>query len=231
MPLIELKKDGNVYIIIMNNGENRFNPSFIDAMNQALDKVEKCNDLVALVTTGGEQKFYSNGLDLKWLSVISKTEKMKFMTSVAKLFARMITFPMPTVAAINGHAFASGALLAFAHDFRIMRIDRGFICMPEIDIKIPLTPGLLKLIRARVSESVFRDLILRGIRFGGNEAKKVGLVDDAVDKDEVLPRSIALAASLATKDKNIYGILKRMMFGEVAILLENESYDELANYI
>jgi enoyl-CoA hydratase/carnithine racemase len=140
---------------------------------------------------------------------------------VSKLFARVLSFPLPTVAAINGHAFASGALLAFAHDFRIMRADRGFICMPEVDIKIPLSPAALALIQSRVPAAVFRDLVLTGVRMGGNEAKRLGVVDDAVPINEVLPKAITLAASLAKKDRDTYQILKRTMVKEVVAVFES----------
>jgi enoyl-CoA hydratase/carnithine racemase len=230
MSVVELKREGDVFILTMARVDNRFNPSFMEAMNQALDTVEQSKGPAALVTTGGEEKFYSNGLDLEWLRGDGRGEQSSFIASVAKLFARVLSFPVPTVAAINGHAFASGALLALAHDFRIMRAERGFICMPEVDIKIPLAPGLLALIKARAPAAVFRDLVLTGVRVGGNEAKGLGIVDEAMAKEEVLPKAIALAAFLANKDRNIYQALKQTMYGEVAAMLENDTFD-LARYL
>ncbi len=221
MLTVELKREGDVFILTMTKGDNRFNPPFLEGMNRALDTVEQSRGLIALVTTGGEEKFYSNGLDLAWLSGDGRSEKPSFMISVSKLFARVLSFPLPTVAAINGHAFASGALLAFAHDFRIMRADRGFICMPEVDIKIPLSPAALALIQSRVPAAVFRDLVLTGVRMGGNEAKRLGVVDDAVPINEVLPKAITLAASLAKKDRDTYQILKRTMVKEVVAVFES----------
>jgi enoyl-CoA hydratase/carnithine racemase len=221
MLAVELKREGDVFILTMFKGDNRFNPPFIEGMNRALDTVEQSRGPIALVTTGGEEKFYSNGLDLAWLSGDGKSEKQSFIVAVSKLFARVLSFPLPTVAAINGHAFASGALLAFAHDFRIMRADRGFICMPEVDIKIPLSPGALALIQSRVPAAVFRDLVLTGVRMGGNEAKRMGVVDDAVPIREVLPKAIALAASLAKKDRDTYQTLKRTMVKNVVAVFES----------
>jgi enoyl-CoA hydratase/carnithine racemase len=133
----------------------------------------------------------------------------------------VLAFPIPTVAAVNGHAFAAGAMLALAHDFRVMRADRGFFCFPEVDIKIPLAPGMTALIKSRLSPGVFRDLILTGVRVGGFEAKEQGIVDEAVPLHEVLPRAIARATALCGKERRIYQALKRGMYAESLALLES----------
>ncbi len=67
MSLLDLGREGNVFVLTMRSGENRFNRPFLDALNQAFDTVERSTGPAALVTTG-EEKFFSNGLDLAWLS-------------------------------------------------------------------------------------------------------------------------------------------------------------------
>ena len=225
MAIVDLKREGDIFILTMQAGENRFNPSFIGGMNQVLDQVERSSGPAALVTVGGEEKFYSNGLDLGWLMGEGKKEWENFIPEVLKFLGRMMAFPVPTVAAINGHAFAAGAMLALAHDYRVMRADRGFFCLPEVDIKIPLAPGMRALIQSRLSPNVFRDLILTGERVGGSEAKEKGIVDEAVPRDQVLPRAVARAAVLAGKDRRIYGNLKRGMYAEALALLESGEAD------
>jgi len=221
MSIVDLKKQGDVFILTMQSGENRFNRIFIDAMNQALDAVEKSSGPAALVTTGGEEKFYSNGLDLDWLVGDGEKERPQFVKSVLKFLGRLMAFPIPTVAAINGHVFAAGAMMALAHDFRVMRADRGFFCLPEVDINIPITPGMMALIKSRLLPNVFNSCILTGARIGGVEAKELGIVDEAVSAEQVLPRAIARAASMANKGRDIYGTLKRTMYAEAIALLES----------
>lgn len=57
------------------------------------------------------------------------------------LLLKILTFPLPTMAAINGHSFAGGMLFAIAHDFRIMREDYGFMCLSELNLDFPIPEG------------------------------------------------------------------------------------------
>jgi len=225
MSMVDIKREGDVFTLTMRGGENRFNPTFIGDMNRALDEVERSSGPAALVTVGGEEKFYSNGLDLAWLMGEGKTQWKTFIPEVLKFLGRLMGFPLPTVAAVNGHAFAAGAMLALAHDFRVMRSDRGFFCLPEVDIKIPLAPGMRALIQSRLTPTVFRDALLTGKRIGGMEAKELGMVDEAVPGDQVLPRAVARAAAMASKDRWIYQNLKRGMYGDALSLLESGEAD------
>jgi Delta3-Delta2-enoyl-CoA isomerase len=225
MSIMDLKKEGDVFILTMQSGENRFNRIFIDAMNEALDSVEKASSPTALVTIGGEDKFYSNGLDLAWLSGEGQAEAPEFIKAVLKLLGRVMAFPIPTAAAINGHAFAAGAMLALAHDFRVMRADRGFFCLPEVDINIPFAPGMTALIKSRLTPAVFRNSMLTGSRWGGLDAQEMGIVDEAVSADQVLPRAVARVAPLAAKNRHTFGTIKRGMYPEALALLEGGVVD------
>ena len=218
MALVDLRREGTVFILTMRSGENRFNRSFLDALHRAFDEVEGSSGPAALVTTG-EEKFYSNGLDLTWLSGDGQQEGGKFISDVMRFFGRVMACPVPTVAAINGHAFAAGGMFALAHDFRVMRADRGFFCLPEIDIKLPLAPGMTALIKSRLTPTTLRDAVLTGARIGGSEARDRGIVDEAVPAADVLPNAVARAATFAEKDRDIYGALKRGMYADVLSIL------------
>src|SRR5690349_12424946 len=174
--MLDLRRDGDVFVLTMQSGENRFNRPFLDALNRALDEVESSSGNAALVTVGGDPKFYSNGLDLAWLGGDGQAEAGPFVADVVRLFGRVVALPMPTVAAMNGHAFAAGGMLALAHDFRVMRADRGFFCLNEVDIGLPLHPGMVALVKNRLSPLVLRDVVLTGARIGGAEACARGIV-------------------------------------------------------
>jgi enoyl-CoA hydratase/carnithine racemase len=117
--------------------------SWLTAVSAALDEVEKAEGLRALVTAA-TGKFCSNGLDPDWLFAHAD-QHQDYVVSVHELLARMLSLPLITVAALQGHTFAAGAMFSLVHDFRVMRADRGYWCLPEADINIPFTPGMAAL--------------------------------------------------------------------------------------
>lgn len=216
--MISLTREGPVFILAMQAGENRFNRGFVDVLNGALDEIEGSSGPTALVTTGSD-KFFSNGLDLDWLMGPGASEAAGFIPDFLKLLGRFLALPVPSAAAINGHAFAGGGMFALTQDIRVMRADRGFFCLPEIDLSMPLAPGMNGLITGKLGIRVATDLLLTGRRIGGEEAVRLGVVDAAVAADQVLSQAIARVEPLAAKDRATYGALKRGLFGAAIDLL------------
>ena len=206
--MIDLERQGDVFVLTMNAGENRFSPGVVDAINDRLDEVEKADGPKALVTTGST-KFYSNGLDLEYMMGEGKDRAGEYIASVLGLISRVLTFPCITVAAINGHAFGAGALISVAHDYRFMRADRGFFCMPEIDLQMPLHPGMTAVLKARLPSLVVHEVIVTGNRYGGESAAAKRIVDQACLEKDLLPQAIATAAALAGKAHPVMYALKK----------------------
>jgi len=211
----ELTQHDDVYVLTMDAADNRFNRISLDRINELLDQVATVSGPAALVTTGTD-KFYSNGLDLEGvMSGETDMSLIELATETQRLFARTLTFPRPTVAAINGHCFAAGAMWSLAHDFRVMRADRGFWSLPEIDLRIPFSDGMATLIQARLDPQTAHLAMTTAHRFGGEAAHRAGIVDHAVPEDAVLSRAIEIAASLAANDPETLTAIKRTMYGPV----------------
>ena len=207
--MIDLSRDGDVFVLRADAGENRFVPDTLAGWNDALDEVEAAEGPKALVTTG-TGRFYSNGLDLDYM--MSSGDPPAYLEAVLDVMTRILVFPAYTVAAMNGHAFGAGAQIALAHDTRVMRADRGYFCMPEIDMRAPLHPGKTALIQALLPAQTAHECIVTGRRYGGSDAVASGIVDHAVPEDEVLPRAIAIAAQWAPKADPSMAVLKRGMY-------------------
>ena len=209
--MIELEQRGDVRVLHMRNDENRFNRQSIDALHAALDEVEAIDGPVALVTTG-EGKFYSNGLDLDWL-LAGTNDTSGFLDDVHRLLGRILGFPAVTVAAVNGHAFAGGGMLAVAHDFVVMREDRGYWCLPEVDLGLPLTPPMYAVVAAHLPRPTVHESSLSGRRYSGPEAVIAGIADEVADDASVIDRAVEIAGQLAGKNRDVVREHKRLMYG------------------
>ena len=195
--MIDLTRDGEVFVLAMQDGENRFSPPMLDALDAALTEVADAEGPRALVTTGAD-RFYSNGLDLDWLSGHPQ-EALPYLGRVHALFARSLSMPCATVAACNGHTFAAGAMLAISHDVRVMRSDRGYWCLPEVDLGMPFTPGMNALIPARVPAMTAHEAMVTGRRYTADQALAAGIVQQSLPEADVLPAAVEAARPLAGK--------------------------------
>lgn len=204
-----------IAVLTLGDDENRFSPDWLDGVNARLDDVEK--DAHGLITTGFG-KFYSNGLDLDWLRANGERTQW-YVGRVQELFSRILTFPLPTVAAVNGHAFAAGCMLAIAHDYRVMREDRGYFCFPEVDINIPFTVGMAALIQAKLLPQTAVTAMTTGHRYGGNEALSAALVDDTATEAAVVDTAAARLQPIIGKDRETLAAIKSTMYANVTAAL------------
>lgn len=208
-----------IAILDLGDDENRFTPDFLDEVDAHLDTV-LAEGAHGLVTTAGG-KFYSNGLDLDWLGANSSRTAW-YVGRIHAMFARVLTLPMPTVAAVPGHAFGGGAMLAIAHDYRVMRADRGYFCFPEADIRIPFTDGMAALIQAKLTPKSAIASMTTARRFGGVEALAFDLVDATAEFDRVTATALEMIAPLGGKDPGTLGAIKYTMFAPAVAALRAE---------
>jgi enoyl-CoA hydratase/carnithine racemase len=209
--VIEIERRGDVAIVRMRDGENRFNGDSLAAWHGALDHLEAVEGQLAVVTTG-EGKFYSNGLDLEWMAANSDAAGT-MISDVHRLFGRVLAFPGIIIAAINGHAFAGGGMLAVAHDFLVMREDRGYWCLPEVDLGLPLTDAMHAVITAKLPRVTSHEAMMTGRRYAASDALAGGIVHRTAPEADVLDVAVAWAAENAAKDRHVIATHKRLSYG------------------
>lgn len=219
--MIDLRKEGEVFILEMNDGENRWNTTFVREFSSALDEAEASTGPAALVTTSTTEKFFSNGLDLEWRASEGEHrggDRDAFGKEFMALMGRIITFPMPTVAAINGHAFGAGLMCALCHDIRFMRSDRGFACANEVEIGMVIPEPELALFRHKIPMNAFFETVQLARRWTGPDALAAGIVQKAEPLDTLLDSAVARAAEVARLGANrkVYGRMKQSIYGENA---------------
>ena len=227
--LVKLYDEAPLYILQMCSGDNRFNRTFVQALHSALDHISSRPILGRALITIGTDRFFSNGLDLAAISTDPHLSPPDFMSiCYFPLLQKMLNLGMPTVAAINGHAYAGGMVLAMAHDYRIMRTDRGYLCMNEILLPSPIPNGMLSLLKAKISNRpLLRDIVLTAKRLSAQQALDAGLVDDTCDNDSLLPKAKEIALTLTKINTETFHTIKTELNKEAIAALHEKAPNDL----
>ena len=202
-----------VHVLHLGDGPNTVDEALLDGLEGALDAIDADDQAQGLVTIG-DGKAYCQGYDLEAFATMGDGLQAFIDRSVA-LLARLLTAPVPTVAALNGHAFGYGAMLALAHDQRVQRADRGWLCLPEVDLGLQFHPLQLALIRSKLPPAAAAESILGGRRWDATAAAAAGMVDGTAAEAELLPAAVALAQGRAGKGRAIVQALKSDLYAEV----------------
>lgn len=214
--MMNRSKDGDVHVVRMCNGENRVDLDFLAALNRELDAVERDADGPCALVLTGEGKFFSTGLNLDFLMSATDEQRAEFGPLILRTYRRLILLPVPVVAALNGHAFAAGAFLALACDFRIQRRDRGWFCVSEVDVGVPIGKPMGGLLKGKLSPAVAREAALTGKRYDGPAALAAGISDAVASEEDLVAEAMKIAGGLASKGRDIFGQVKAELYREIA---------------
>lgn len=207
--LLTYSDEGNYHLLTFGSPpDNRFTSEFIQAFLQAITYIQNSEDMKPLVTTSSTPKFYSNGLDFK--RAISTPGF--FPDFYYAMMRAMLEFPWPTVAWVNGHAFAAGFMMAACHDYIVMNPEKGFLCMNELQFGAPLLPPMMSIFRVRYGTQLAHKIALTAHRFTGKQALSDGLVTTLGGKPEV--EAIVDKINAFSKSPS-YGQIRRELFREV----------------
>lgn len=226
MSIVLWEKKDTVAVLTMNNKENRMNLDYASAMIQALDEILEDKGVFSVVICSSDEKNWSQGIDLQWLMERKAADDLNairsFLYRMNDLFKKLLLYPMPVIAAINGHAFGNGALLSCTCDFRFMRSDKGFFCFPEVDVSIPFLPGMIAFARKAIPEYKYQEMVYSGRRFTASELEEHHVIRKACrDQDELMKESMDLARTFEKK-RGIFGELKKRMYKSVIQVLDKE---------
>ncbi len=225
MSLVEYTIDGSIAILTWNSGENRFNPDFFQAHLDAMADIEENTDARVLVIRSANEKIWSNGIDLEWLAPLifegDKPSVKKFFFRINDFFKSLLTSPLITVASMNGHAFAGGAMAACACDYRYMRSDRGYLCIPEVDLGMRFIPGMLALLKNSIPGHMIKDMALSGRRLPAEECVAAGIVQKACHIDTLMDDTMAFARTLV-KERAVVAAIKRDLYSDILNVMAND---------
>ena len=213
MPELDLEKNGDVFVVTLDNPStgNAINTASLSAHREILAELETVKENSAVVVTSSDPKSWCVGLDFDWIREQSEQEFGETFREVEEVFERWALLSLPTIACITGHCIAGGAFLASVMDIRLMRADSGWFAFTEIDVKIPPSPKLYLMADLLPNKQAVRELLLTGRRVGGDEAQKLGLVDESYLQEKLLPRAMEFAQQLAQKDLETYRKIKHLL--------------------
>ncbi|XP_042488947.1 enoyl-CoA delta isomerase 2, peroxisomal-like [Macadamia integrifolia] len=219
-----LEKRGNIFVLtLIGEDEHRLNPKLIKQILSALRQVRAESTRGTALVTKSEGKFFSNGFDLAWAAAAGNESASRMVDLFQQLVAELISFPLPTIAAVIGHAAAAGFILALSHDYVLMRRDRGVIYMSELDIGLTFADYFMALMRSKINSPIARRKVaLAAAKVKADEAVKMGMIDSAHDSaEETVEAAVRLAEQLIGRnwDGEVYADIRKSSFPELCEVL------------
>ncbi|CAN4097611.1 unnamed protein product [Withania somnifera] len=224
-----LEKTANIfYLTLTGDHEHWLNPTLIATLRSSLAQVKSQAVKGSVLITKADGKFFSNGFDLKYARAggspqAAKDRLMNMVDLLKPLVADFMCLPVPTIAAVTGHAAAAGLLLAMSHDYVTMRSDKAVLYMSELDIGMTLPDYFTALFRSKIGPGGSRrNLVLKAVKIRAEEAVKMGLVDSAhPTAKETVDAAVKLAEVLGKRrwDGKAYAEIRKSLVPELCAVL------------
>jgi 3,2-trans-enoyl-CoA isomerase len=212
MEHIQCQRDGNLVILTMSRGKaNALNFAMVEDLCGAVAAAAADDSVRGLVLASGLPRFFCSGFDIREVFAYDREGMAAFFGRFIDLYEGLYSFPKPVVAALSGHTFAGGAILAIACDFRIMgEGDFGF-ALNEINLGLALSPTIRSMLVGAVGVPRAREVLLFGDPLTPARALEIGLARELAPADEVRGRAVACARILAAKPPGAYREIKRLL--------------------
>ncbi len=225
MATMNLQLQDDVHILTLTNaddgGDNRLTAEIVGEYLAALDTVEQYQGNTALLLTCEHEKTFSTGINLDWMMQQDDAGRRQFSTVFETLLCRLALLNAPTVACINGNAYAGGAILACATDYRLMRSDRGRFCFPEVNIKIPFTPVTSDIAQLLCNQQAVKNMMLTGVAYTGQDCAELQIADAIYPAETLQAEAFTLAKTLAGKDRYSYVTIRNLLRPTIVAHLKN----------
>src|SRR5215475_4292100 len=220
---LQLVYDAGVATITLTRPDKRNAISYelIEELLRAFEGVASSNSLVLILTGAGTA--FCSGMDLENLKSLigrSPEQSLADTQTMARLFRRLYDFPKPTIAAVNGAAIAGGTGLATLCDFTLAVPEARF---GYTEVRIGFVPAIVStFLLANIGEKRARDLLLTGRIFGAEEGNRLGLVNEIVAPERLMPRAHELAQQLMENSPASLGATKKLLSGYMREQLDRQ---------
>jgi enoyl-CoA hydratase len=193
---------------------NAMNLDVLSQIDAALRDLEQQREVRAVVLTGSGRCF-SAGLDLKAIPAYSPADQRETVLVLNRVVTRLYRMPVPTIAAVNGHAIAGGLILVLACDYRIGTRAPCELGLTEARVGIPFPAAPLAVLKSELAPAVVRRLTLTGRNIDSQKALDEHVLDEIEAPERVVPRALEVAKDLAAIPRDAFGRVKHQVRGEV----------------
>lgn len=211
--------DGVAIVYLDKPPVNAIDRRLVNDAVECLMRLKDSDETKAVVITG-TGKCFSAGLDLKTVPYYSISEQRKMVEDLNSAVLQLYSFPIPTVAAVNGHAIAGGFILAISCDYRIGTTSECKIGITEVRTGIPFPVATMEVLRAEIGPAAARRMTLTGKNAGPEESLENGVLDELQPGRTVTERAIEVAKDLATMPGKTYAQIKYQLRGETIERIE-----------
>ncbi|KDR78919.1 hypothetical protein GALMADRAFT_244576 [Galerina marginata CBS 339.88] len=180
-------------------------------------KLEDGKGALIIVGKRDQDKFFSNGLDY----ANSSKDPNFFPLTFNPMLRRLLTYPIPTIAAINGHCYAGGFMLSLACDYRVMTdgsARNAWLCMNEVHFGAPWPLSFTAILSAKIGDHrLYRKVALEGHRFTAPEALQDGILDYIVKGKtaDILAKAEEIADKFSgNATTGVWGLIRTNIYRE-----------------
>jgi len=212
MQFVQVSDTDEVRILKLSRDKaNAINLQMVEELIESVQYAGSVNDVRAVVLGSATSGFFSAGFDVGEVFSYNVAEMRHFFGRFVDLYENVLRFPKPVIGALSGHVFAGGAFLALAFDVRVMAEGKWGFALNEINLGVILPPGVRRMLINAVGAHEATRMILSGDSVGPRRALEIGLVDEVVHEQDVLPTAIARAHKLAEKPAGVYSFSKNAL--------------------
>jgi enoyl-CoA hydratase/carnithine racemase len=205
------RQEGILVVTMMRGKANSLNLVMIEELNSAVDEAAREETILGLVLASDRPRFFSSGFDAKEVFRYDRETMILFFSRFIDLYESLFLLPKPVVAAVSGHAYAGGAVLAISCDLRILAKGNFGFALNEINLGIVLPPGIIRMAVSAAGINRAREMLLCGDPLTPSRALEIGLAHSLVEPEAVLETAILRCRELARKPGAAFAAIKHSL--------------------
>jgi enoyl-CoA hydratase/carnithine racemase len=211
MSLIRSERADDILVLQLARGRaNALNEELVNELRTAVERAAADPGVRGLVLASAAPTLFSAGFDVGEVFAYERPRMLAFFASFVRVFEHLRTLPKPVLCALAGHAFAGGAILALAADFRVMG-EQALLSVNEVDLAVALPPPMIRALAAHATPELARSMLLGAEEITATRALGGGVASEVTPSADVLAATVRRARMLARKPAEAFAVHKRAL--------------------